>query len=106
MPLLPWSSQARGFFTDRAGRDRRDDPEIVRCWYSDANFLRRDRAYELAARKGVEPINIALAWVLQQPFPTFPMIGPRRHRELWSCLQALALELTPTEMKWLERGAA
>ena len=102
MPLLPWSSQARGFFTERAGRDRRDEPEIVRCWYSDANFVRRDRAYELARKKNVEPINIALAWVLRQPFPTFPMIGPRRHRELWSCLQALAVELTPAEMKWLE----
>ena len=102
MPLLPWSSQARGFFTDRAGRDRRDDSEIVRCWYSEANFLRRDRTYELAARKNVEPINIALAWVLHQPFPTFPLVGPRRHREIWSCLQALSVELSPGEIKWLE----
>lgn len=104
MPLLPWSSQARGFFTDRAGLDRKDDAELVRCWYSDANFVRRDRAYELAAKRKVEPINVALAWVLRQPFPTFPMIGPRRHRELWSCLRALTIELTSAEMKWLEGG--
>jgi aryl-alcohol dehydrogenase-like predicted oxidoreductase len=104
MPLLPWSSQARGFFTDRAGRDRHDDPEIVRCWYSDANFRRRDRAFELAARRKVEPISIALAWVLHQPFPVFPMIGPRRHRELWSCLRALSIALTPEEMQWLDEG--
>ena len=27
------------------------DEELVRCWYSEDNFTRRERAYELAARK-------------------------------------------------------
>jgi len=66
--MMPWSSQARGFFTDRAGREKLDDKELSRCWYSPDNFRRRDRAYDLAARKGVEPVAIALAWVLHQPF--------------------------------------
>ena len=39
-----WSSQAQGFFTDRAGRDKPDDPNMVRCWYNETNFGRRDRA--------------------------------------------------------------
>jgi aryl-alcohol dehydrogenase-like predicted oxidoreductase len=30
---------------------------------------------ELAARRNVLPINVALAYVLQQPFPTFALIG-------------------------------
>ncbi|MGQ9662897.1 MAG: aldo/keto reductase [Kiritimatiellia bacterium] len=65
MPLLAWSSQARGFFLPgRASPDKKDDPELVRCWYSEENFLRLERAKELAAKYGVEPINIALAWVL------------------------------------------
>ena len=65
---------------------------------------RRERAIELAGKYGVEPINIALAYVLCQPFPTFPLIGPRRHREIWSCLKSLELELTPEELHWLESG--
>jgi hypothetical protein len=36
-PIFAWSSQARGFFTDRAGRDKLDDPILVKCWYSDVN---------------------------------------------------------------------
>ena len=31
MPLVPWSSQARGFFTERAHPDNRSDAELVRC---------------------------------------------------------------------------
>jgi len=77
MPLLPWSSQAHGFFTGRARPDDRSDEELARCWYSDDNFQRLERVNELARRRGVLPINIALAYVLCQPFPTFPLIGPR-----------------------------
>jgi aryl-alcohol dehydrogenase-like predicted oxidoreductase/predicted dehydrogenase len=100
-PLMPWSSQARGFFTDRAGPDKRSDGELVRCWYSDDNFARRQRAVELAGRRGVEPIQIALAYVLSQSFPTFPLIGPRRPAETHSSLRALNIELSPKELKWL-----
>jgi aryl-alcohol dehydrogenase-like predicted oxidoreductase len=101
MPLMPWSSQGRGFFTDRADPNDRSDAGLVRCWYSDDNFRRRERAYELAAKRGVEPIAIALAYVLCQPFPTFPLIGPRTLRELLTSLPALEIELTPKELRWL-----
>jgi len=100
-PLLPWSSQCRGFFTERASRQNHSDTEMVRCWYSPANFRRKDRAEELAAKKGVEPINIALAWVLHQPFPVFPLIGPRRIWEVRSSFKALDVELSTDEVKWL-----
>jgi aryl-alcohol dehydrogenase-like predicted oxidoreductase len=101
MPLLPWSSQARGFFTDRAGPDKTSDKELVRCWYSEDNFLRRDRAVELAEKMGVQPIAIALAYVLNQPFPTFPLIGPRQLSETRTSLPGLDVQLTPKQVKWL-----
>ena len=55
IPNFAWSSQARGFFTDRAGRDKRDDRELVDAWYSERNFGRRDRALELAQAARQEP---------------------------------------------------
>ena len=55
--------------------ENRSDPEFARCWYSEDNFQRLARARELAAKRGVQPINIALAYVLCQPFPTFAIIG-------------------------------
>ena len=100
--LLPWSSQARGFFVPaRARPDKRDDASLVESWYSEENFKRQARAIELAAKYHVEPINIALAWVLCQPFPTFPLIGPRQVSETRSCLAALDVPLTPKELKYL-----
>jgi predicted dehydrogenase/aryl-alcohol dehydrogenase-like predicted oxidoreductase len=102
VPNFAWSSQGRGFFTDRAGRDKLDDEEIVRCWYSDRNFERRDRAIELAGKLGRSPIHIALAYVIAQPFPVIPLIGPRTIAELEDSLSALDIKLTPEQVKWLE----
>ncbi|MFK0335059.1 aldo/keto reductase [Rhizobium sp. NPDC090275] len=102
VPNFAWSSQGRGFFTDRAGRDKHDDEEIVRCWYSDRNFVRRDRAIELAEKLGRSPIHIALAYVIAQPFPVIPLIGPRTIAELEDSLSALDIKLTPEQVKWLE----
>jgi len=102
MPLLPWSSQARCFFLpELAHPDKQNDASLVRCWYSDNNFKRQARAVELAAKYGVEPINIALAWVLCQPFPVFPLIGPRTIAETRSSFRALTVKLTPDEMAYL-----
>jgi aryl-alcohol dehydrogenase-like predicted oxidoreductase len=99
-----WSSQARGFFTDRAGRDKRDNEELVRVWYNDQNFGRRDRAVELAKQLGKSPIHVALAYVLAQPFPSVPLIGPRTLNELDDSLNAFDIKLTPDQLKWLENG--
>jgi predicted dehydrogenase/aryl-alcohol dehydrogenase-like predicted oxidoreductase len=97
-----WSSQARGFFTDRAGRDKTDNEELVRVWYSDRNFERRDRAIELAQKLGKRPIHVALAYVLAQSFPSVPLVGPRTLAELDDSLQAFDIALTPEQVKWLE----
>ncbi len=96
-----WSSQSRGFFTDRAGRSKHDDAELVRCWYSEANFERRDRAIELAAKLDVKPIHIALAYVLAQPFPQLALIGPLALTELHDSLRALTIQLTTEQVAWL-----
>ena len=102
LALLPWSSQARGFFVpSRAHPDKIEDASLVKSWYSPENFRRQARAVELAARHGVEPINIALAWVLAQPFPTFPLIGPRTIAETRSCVKALEVQLTKKELAYL-----
>jgi predicted dehydrogenase/aryl-alcohol dehydrogenase-like predicted oxidoreductase len=99
--LFPWSSQARGFFTGRAKPEDTSDEELVRCFYSDENFRRLDRARELAAAKGVEPTAIALAWLLHQPYPVFPLIGPRQISETRTSLPGLSVSLTDEEFAYL-----
>ena len=119
MPLFPWSSQARGFFTPRfdavrQGADSQvatgfgnqpSDDELRRCWFAEDNFRRRERAVELAGRRGVSPIAVALAYVLNQPFPCFALIGPRTLAETRGSLQALQVELSEAERHWLNLDA-
>lgn len=105
MPLFPWSSQARGFFVEgRAAPEDRSAAELARCWYSADNFLRLDRAKTLAAQKDTVATAIALAYVLHQPFPTFPIIGPLSPHETSTSLGALDIELTAEELRWLDLG--
>ncbi|MEO5805499.1 aldo/keto reductase [Devosia sp.] len=104
IPNFAWSSQGRGFFTDRAGRDKKDNEELVRVWYSEGNFQRRDRAIELGKKLGKSPIHVALAYVLAQPFPVIPLIGPRTLQELDDSIKAFDIKLSPADVKWLENG--
>ena len=104
IPDFAWSSQARGFFTDRAGPDQTDDAELVRSWYSEKNFARRGRAIEMGKRMGKKPIHVALAYCLFQDFPVVPLIGPLALGELEDSLEALDITLTPEDVRWLEQG--
>jgi aryl-alcohol dehydrogenase-like predicted oxidoreductase len=96
-----WSSQARGFFAGAADPGNKSDAELVRCWYSKDNFRRLERATQLAKKRGVLPINIAAAYVLCQPFPSFALVGPRTIHELVTSLPALDIELSDAELRWL-----
>lgn len=100
--LAPWSSQARGFFSDLPRELL--DPATWRCWDTPGNRARRERARELADRRGVAPINIALAYVLNQPFATMPIIGPRDADELALALVGADLSLDEAELRWLAEG--
>lgn len=99
---LSWSSQARGYFLPEALRNRLPaDTAPETCWGSPANAERRRRAEALAASRGVSANAVALAWVLQQPFPSFALVGPRSPGELATTLPALAVDLDPATCAWL-----
>lgn len=105
MPLFAWSSQARGFFTGRFSPDRPEDETMVRVYYHPDNWERLRRATQLGQRRGFTANQVALAWVLHQTFPTFPLIGPQNVAELRSSCAALELELSAEEVGWLNLEA-
>jgi 1-deoxyxylulose-5-phosphate synthase len=102
LPLFSWSSQAGGFLSGRFMPEDTSNADMVRVYYSDENFERLRRATELGKQKGVGPIVIALAYVLSQPFPTVPLVGPASVAELNESLRALEIELTPEEVAYLD----
>ncbi|MCM8756888.1 MAG: aldo/keto reductase, partial [Candidatus Omnitrophica bacterium] len=81
--------------------DDLSDQSLVNSWYSPDNFERQRRAKLLAEQLGVAPVNIALAYVLCQPFPVFALIGPRTLEETRTATKALEIRLTPKQLRWL-----
>ncbi len=100
MPLFAWSAQAGGFFAVDEARVR-ETPDLNRVYASADNWERRRRAAALASARGRSANDVALAWVLGQPFPSYAIIGPRTVEELHDSLEALDVELTAQELAWL-----
>ncbi len=107
LPLLTWSSLARGFFSGRVTRENymRDDviePCARQAFCYAENFERLDRATELAKERGLTVPQVALAYVLDYPLNTFPLVGPCTPDEFRENLAALNVGLTPEEIEWLD----
>ena len=102
MPNFAWSSQGRGFFTDRAGRDKTDNEELVRVWYSEKNFGRRDRAIELARQARQEPDPRRACLCAGAALPVHPADRPAHARRAGGQPKALDIELSPRDLAWLE----
>jgi aryl-alcohol dehydrogenase-like predicted oxidoreductase len=101
-----WSSQARGYFLPEALRNRLpEDTRPETCFGSDANAERRRRAETLAAKRNVTPNNVATAWVLNQSFPSFAIVGSRTVDEIDTTLPATSIRLTQEECAWLNLEA-
>lgn len=105
--LLPWSPLARGRLTRPGGtatlRTRTD--EFGARIYSanveaDARVIAR--VQEVAGVHGVPPARVALAWLLQQPGVTAPIVGASKSQHLEDAVGALSIKLSAEEMKALE----
>ena len=107
--LIPWSPLARGFLAGNRVRGEygetsraKTDDLAHRYYFNDADFAVVDRVGELAARRGVSHAQVALAWVLQQPGVTAPIIGTSKMAQFEDALAALELRLDADEVKFLE----
>lgn len=94
--VFAWASLAGGFFAGVR------NPDVIRVYDSADNRERLRRAATLAARTGATANQVALAWVLHQPFPTYALVGPRSVAELRESVAALDLGLTAAETRWLD----
>ena len=111
MPVLAYSSLARGFFSGRITREMfekhpEDIDQFCRIGYCcEENFVRLDRCKEIADEKGCTIPEIAMAYVLDSPLNAYPVIGAANRAELESSLGALKVKLTPQEVLYLELKA-
>jgi len=107
-PLLAWSSLARGFFSGKFTRDNLDtftDPQSlisIRCYAREDNFVRLDRARQLAEKKAATVPQIALAYIFQQPLNCFAITGALNTTQFKENIEALEIGLTKKEISWLD----
>ena len=58
-------------------------------YFQDSDFTVVDRLAEVAKKRGVPNAQVALAWLLQQPGVTSPIIGASKPHHLDDAIAAL-----------------
>jgi aryl-alcohol dehydrogenase (NADP+) len=108
--VIPWSPLARGFLS--GNRTRQDWGETPRAksdgfahdmYYQESDFEVVERVVEIAEQHGVTPSQIALAWLLQKPGVTSPIIGASKMDHLEQDVAALEIKLSGEEVERLEQ---
>lgn len=107
--LIPWSPLARGFLagnrqrgrTDATLRERHDDYGRS-LYYTDADYDVADAVAAVAQRKGVLPIQVALAWILSRPGVVAPIVSVTKREQLDQLIDGLSVTLTPEEVQAVE----
>ncbi len=116
--IIPWSPLARGFLTGKyqRGEDIPGDSRFARDMsgrmaergqkhFSDLSYNVLDTVTEIASEKGVAPSQVALAWVMNQPAITSPIIGPRTMAHLEDNLGAVDVAITDDDRARLDTVA-
>jgi aryl-alcohol dehydrogenase (NADP+) len=107
--LIPWSPLARGFLAgNRTKQDygatlrAKTDEYAQSMYYQDSDFDVVKAVTSIAKQRGVSNAQIALAWILNKPGVTAPIVGASKMQHLEDALNALSIKLTDDEMKTLE----
>ncbi|MBN1453354.1 MAG: aldo/keto reductase [Anaerolineales bacterium] len=109
--LIPWSPLARGFFAGNRKRTgsgetlrAQHDDYADRLYFREDDFVVAERVQEVAQKRDVTSSQIALAWLLNKPHITAPIIGATKLEHLEQSIAALKIELSEEEIAALEEA--
>lgn len=103
LAAIPYSSQSKGFFSKLASLGAEGLSKADRDVYlSDGNAKRLLHVQSLAHHYDVAINDIALGYLLSQPFTTIPVVGCRSIDKLKSSLKAVEVVLTSEDISSLE----
>jgi len=104
--LTPWSPLARGVLAGSrsAGTTRAGTDQQIPTWYTNPEIEQQivDAVAAVAAERGVKPAQVALAWMLDKPGITAPVIGASKPHHLPDAVGALDVHLDADEVARLE----
>ena len=107
MPIVAYSSLARGLFSGRVRGDAPEDADKIldmfamKGYASPRNFERLRRCERLAAEKKATVAQIALCWIFKQNLNVFAVVGTTNAKRLPDNLDALRIEMTSSEAEYL-----
>jgi aryl-alcohol dehydrogenase-like predicted oxidoreductase len=93
--IRDWSETTKRLETDQIARSKYDAT-------ASADKLVVGRVAEIAEKRGVLRIHVALAWLLHKAPVTAPIIGATKISHLEDAVGALSVKLTPEEIAYLE----
>jgi aryl-alcohol dehydrogenase-like predicted oxidoreductase len=99
---FPYTTQANGYFR-RLDNDTLDKaPDLVkRLFDSPENRERYKRVKAIQSETELSTGAIVLSYLLSQPFPVFPIIGPKKSADLVESFEATKATLTPENIAFL-----
>jgi len=106
--VIPWSPLARGRLArpwHGEGTRRLETDVFGKSMYSrteEADHKVANRLGEVAEKRGVPRAQVALAWLLDKPAVTTPIVGASKPHHLTDAVAALAVHLTSEEVASLE----
>lgn len=110
--VMAYSPLAAGFLSGKYTPDRATMPKGSRfdvipahadIYFNERNFRRMQQLHRLAAKVGVPPLQLALAWVLQNPLIDTVLVGARTQAQLENALAAHRMSF---RSEWLAEIAA
>lgn len=104
---IPYSPLAKGRLTRQFGEHtkRFDNDPVGSAHFTDADADKPviDAVAAIAEARGLPMAQIALAWVLQNPVVSAPIVGATKEHHLRDAAAAVELVLTPEEIEALEK---
>jgi aryl-alcohol dehydrogenase (NADP+) len=102
--VIPWSPLARGRLTREWDTEtaRAETDEFGKTLYKPSDRAIVERVAEVADARGVSRAQVALAWVLDNPAVTAPIVGATKPAHLADALAAVDLELSDEEVDRLQ----
>jgi aryl-alcohol dehydrogenase-like predicted oxidoreductase len=103
--VIPYSPLAQGFLTGKYRRDSTPDSvraERVEKYHTERNWTLLDKMDAIAATQEATVTQVALAWLLQKPAITSPIIGANSIAHLDESLAAVDVTLTAGEINILD----
>ena len=108
--VIPWSPLARGLLTGKRARgsheasvrDEHDASMADELYDHESDWEVVDATLRVAGRRGVEPVQVALAWLLSRPAVVAPVVGFTKVEQLDAVAGAVDVTLTDEECAELE----